>query len=152
MRKEVIAANFLSVVGVVGSEVPQLAVKLNVAGDAGNLTGLAARSRVDPTSTGQVLLSHVVGRPQINLVVRHAARTGYLINRLLSRAFPPQSGSVSEEVVPLLHTKRALVPVVTGLVKIVRGSDKLLRSSNNLVRRVANVLDLNLTVVFIPDD
>ena len=41
-RKEVIVTNFLSVVGVVSRKVPQLAVKLNVTGDAGDLAGLAA--------------------------------------------------------------------------------------------------------------
>ena len=44
------------------------------------------------------------------------------------------------------------VPVVTGLVKLIGRGNELLRSSDNIIRRVADVLDLDLTVVLITDD
>ena len=143
---------FLSVVGVVRCKIPQLAVKLNVPGDAGDLTSLAARLGIDPTSASQVLLSHVVDRPEVVTSVLHTASLTHLTDRGLSGALPPKSSSVSKELPTLRKLKLLAIPVVTGLVDLIGRGDELLRSSDNLVRRVADVLDLDLTVVLITDD
>jgi len=143
---------FLSVVGEVSSKVPQLAVKLNVPGDAGDLTSLTARLRINPASTGEVLLSNVVGGPKVDLVVLYTASGAHLIDGSLVRVLPTKSSSLSEEPVLLMQGEVTPVPVVTSLVDLVRRGNQLLRSSDNIIRRVADVLNLDLAVVLITDD
>ena len=143
---------FLSVVGEVGSKVPQLAVKLNVPGDAGDLTSLTARLRIDPASTGEVLLSHVVDGPEVVTSVLYTPSLTHLTDRVISGALPPQSSRISKELPTLREIKLLTVPVVTGLVNLIGRGNELLRSGDNIIRRVADVLDLDLAVVLITDD